>query len=36
MDLADIGWSGMDWIGMAQDSDEWRGLLKVVKNLLVL
>jgi hypothetical protein len=35
MDLEDIGW-GMDWIGLAQDRDKWRALVKVIMNLLVL
>jgi hypothetical protein len=24
MDLLEIGWSGVDWIGLAQDRDKWR------------
>jgi hypothetical protein len=35
MDLADIGWGGMDWIDMAQDTDYWRALLNKVMNHLV-
>jgi hypothetical protein len=23
-DLAEIGWGGVDWIGLAQDRDKWR------------
>jgi hypothetical protein len=23
MDLGKIGWDGVDWIGLAQDRDEW-------------
>jgi hypothetical protein len=26
MDLREIGWDGMDWIGLAQDRDQWRVL----------
>jgi hypothetical protein len=26
MDLLEIGWGGVDWIGLAQDRDKWRGL----------
>jgi hypothetical protein len=26
MDLLEIGWGGVDWIGLAQDRDEWRAL----------
>jgi hypothetical protein len=25
-DLLDIGWDDMDWIGLAQDRDQWSGL----------
>jgi hypothetical protein len=25
-DLAEIGWGGLDWIGLAQDRDQWRAL----------
>jgi hypothetical protein len=23
MDLGEVGWGGMDWIGLAQDRDKW-------------
>jgi hypothetical protein len=26
MDLREIEWDGMDWIDLAQDSDQWRAL----------
>jgi hypothetical protein len=26
MDLREIGWSGMDWIDLAQDRDQWSAL----------
>jgi hypothetical protein len=33
-DPGEIGWGGMDWIGLAQDWDKWRALLvKAVMNL---
>jgi hypothetical protein len=35
MDLLDIGWGGVDWIGLAQDRDKWRALVKAVMNLRV-
>jgi hypothetical protein len=35
MDLREIGWSGMDWIGLTQNRDHWRDLLKTVMNFLV-
>jgi hypothetical protein len=30
MDLSEIGWSGMDWIHVAQDRDQWRALVNMV------
>jgi hypothetical protein len=33
MDLTEIGWSGMDWIDLAQDRDQWRALVNTVMNL---
>jgi hypothetical protein len=36
MDLREIGWDawhGMDWIDLAQDSDQWRALVNTVVNL---
>jgi hypothetical protein len=35
MDLREIGWGGMDWIGLAQDMDQWRALVNTVMNLRV-
>jgi hypothetical protein len=35
MDLREIGWDGMDWIGLAQDRDQRRALLNMVLNLRV-
>jgi hypothetical protein len=35
MDLLEIGWSGVDWIGLAQDRDKWRDLVSAVMNLRV-
>jgi hypothetical protein len=26
MDILEIVWGDVDWIGLAQDRDEWRGL----------
>jgi hypothetical protein len=31
MDLREIGWDGMDWIGL----DQWRTLVNMVMNLQV-
>jgi hypothetical protein len=36
MDLREIGWGGMDWIDLAQDTDQWRVLVNTVMNLWVL
>jgi hypothetical protein len=33
--LLEIGWSGVDWIGLAQDRDKWRVLVNAVMNLRV-
>jgi hypothetical protein len=30
-----IGWDGMDWIDLAQDSDRWGALVNTVMNLRV-
>jgi hypothetical protein len=35
MDLRDIGWSGMDWIELAQDRDRWRALVNTAVDLQV-
>jgi hypothetical protein len=35
MDLRDIGWGGTDWIYVAQDREQWMGLVNTVRNLLV-
>jgi hypothetical protein len=26
IDLVEIGWGGVDWIGLAQDREKWRAL----------
>jgi hypothetical protein len=33
MDLREIGWAGVDWIGLAQDRNQWRALVNTVMNL---
>jgi hypothetical protein len=33
MDLAEIGWGGVDWIVLVQDKDKWRAFLNAVMNL---
>jgi hypothetical protein len=35
MDLREIGWDGMDWIKLAQNSDQWRAIVNTVMNLRV-
>jgi hypothetical protein len=34
--FGEIGWNGMDWIGLVQDSGSWIALLNAVMNLQVL
>jgi hypothetical protein len=36
MDLGEIGWAGVDWIGLAQDRDKWSALVNAVMNVQVL
>jgi hypothetical protein len=35
MNLAEIGWGDVDWIGLAQDRNRWRALVNAVLNLRV-
>jgi hypothetical protein len=35
MDVREIGQDGMDWIDLAQDSDQWRALVNTVMNLRI-
>jgi hypothetical protein len=35
MDVREIRWDGMDWIDVAQDSDQWRALVNTVTNFRV-
>jgi hypothetical protein len=35
MNLREIGWSGMDWIDLAQDRGQWKALANTVMNLPV-
>ena len=36
MDLREVRWRGIDWIGVAEDRDRCRSVLNAVMNLLVL
>jgi hypothetical protein len=35
MDLGEVGWADVDWIGLAQDRNSWRALVNSVLNLRV-
>jgi len=35
MDLQELGWGGMDWIGLAQDRDRWWALVNAIMDLWV-
>jgi hypothetical protein len=35
MDLKEVGWGDVDWIGLAQDRNSWRALVNSVLNLRV-
>jgi hypothetical protein len=35
MDLLEIEWGGVDWIGLALDIYRWRALVNTVMNLRV-
>jgi hypothetical protein len=35
MVLGEIGWGAVDWIGLAQDRDQWSALVNAVTNFPV-
>jgi hypothetical protein len=35
IDIAGLGWGGVDWIGLAEDREKWRALVNAVMNLQV-
>jgi hypothetical protein len=35
MDLVEVGWGDVDWIGLAQDKGRWKALVNSVLNLWV-
>jgi hypothetical protein len=35
MELVELGWGVVDWIGLAQDRYRWRALVNAVMNLRV-
>jgi hypothetical protein len=35
IDLGEVGWDGVDWIGLAQNRNMWRALVNSVMNLRV-
>jgi hypothetical protein len=36
MDLLEIGWGDVDWVGLAQDMGRWRALVNSVSNLWIV
>jgi hypothetical protein len=35
MDLGEVGWGDVVWIGLAQDSDRWKAFVNAVMNFQV-
>jgi hypothetical protein len=35
MNLVEVGWGDVDWIGLVLDRDKWRALVNAVMNLPV-
>jgi hypothetical protein len=34
MDLGEVGWGDVDWIGLAKDRNRWRALVNAVIKML--
>jgi len=34
MNLKEVGWRGLNWIGLAQDRVKWRAVMNMVRNLI--
>jgi hypothetical protein len=32
MDVLEMGWGGVDWIGQSKDKDKWKALVNAVMN----
>jgi hypothetical protein len=35
MDLGEIGWGGVNWIGLALDRDQWSILVNAIMNIRI-
>jgi hypothetical protein len=35
MELVEVGWGDVDWLGLAKDRNRWRALVNLVLNLRV-
>jgi hypothetical protein len=35
MDVVEIGWGGVDWIGLDQGRNKWRAVVNAVMNLRI-
>jgi hypothetical protein len=35
MDLGEVGWGDVDWIGLAKDRNRWRAFVNLVLNIRV-
>jgi len=35
VDMQELGWGGMDWIDLAEDSDRWQAFVNALMNFRV-